>query len=367
MAADDRCRPRVLLLTSGPVDGGLGGDTDLAMALARGVPNVRYRWFRKWPRPDAMVRDIPGTPVPLASRDGVPHLPERVQAAAAGTVLGRRCDLVHAVLTIGSGFPRFSRVWPRLLGGTPVLHTVPGVMDPALLAQCHPLGPTVALSEATAKALRTAGFQDVRVISPVVPLDAWPWRPRPSAEPPTVLVTGHHDEGGGAEEALASAAVASRAGARFRLVLALRDRPGQDTRARERALRARAARAGLPETEVLGHVDDMHGLMASADVLLYVPRTLGGKADIPLTVLQALATGRPVILSGLPQFESLHDTVVRSAPGDCLGTGRLLVQLWERPRWWRQLAERGRAVVEEHFGEARFLAQYTSLYEELLP
>ncbi|MBN0048226.1 glycosyltransferase [Streptomyces actuosus] len=365
--AADRCRPRVLLLTSGPVDGGLGGDTDLAMALARGIPDVRYHWFRKWPRPDARVRDLPGAPVPLVSLDGVPRLPERMQAAAVGTVLTRRSDLVHAVLTIGSGFPRFSRVWPRLLGGTPVLHTVPGVMDPALLAQCRPLGPTVALSEVTAQALRTAGFEDVRVIPPVVPLDAWPRRPRPSTDPPTVLVTGHHDEGGGAEEAVASAAVASRAGARFRLVLALRDRPGQDTRARERALRAGAARAGLPETEVLGHVDDMHGLLAAADVLLYVPRVLGGKADIPLTVLQALATGRPVILSELPQFEPLHDTVVRATPGDCLGTGRLLSQLWQRPGWWQQLAERGRAAVEEHYGEARFLSQYTRLYQELLP
>jgi glycosyltransferase involved in cell wall biosynthesis len=224
----------------------------------------------------------------------------------------------------------------------------------------------VALSEVTASALRTAGFEDVRVIRPVVRLDDWPASPRPATDPPTVLVTGHHDAGGGAEEAIASAAVAARAGARFRLVLALRDRPGQDTRTLEGTLRARAAREGLPETEVLGHVDDMHALLVSADVLLYVPRALGGKADVPLTVLQALATGRPVVLSELAQFESLGGSVLRAAPGDCEGTGRLLTRLLTQPRWWRQLAQRGRTTVEEHFGEAQFLSQYARLYEELL-
>jgi glycosyltransferase involved in cell wall biosynthesis len=363
----DRRPPRVLLLTSGPVDGGRGGDTDLAMALAQSIPEVRYLWFRKWPGRDETVRDLPGRPVPLLSRAGVPHLPVRVQAAVAGCLLTRRCDLVHAVMTIGNTFPPFSRLWPNLVGDTPVLHTVPGVMNPALLARSRPLGPTVALSEATAGEMRTAGFGDVRVIRPVVQLDEWPRQPRPASDRPTVLVTGHHDPGGGAEEAIASAAVAARAGAHFRLVLALRDRPGQNTRALEENLRAQAVRQGLPETEVLGHLCDMHSLVASADVLLYVPRALGGKADVPLTVLQALATGRPVVLSELPQFESLRGTVLRAAPGDFEWTGRVLRQLLDRPRWWQNLAERGRATVEERFGVAQFAAQYARLYEELLP
>lgn len=328
---------------------------------------MRYVWFRKWPRPDESVRDMPGRPVPLLSRDGVPRLPVRVQAMAAGSVLTRRCDLVHAVMTIGTGFPPFSRLWPRIVGDTPVLHTVPGVMHPALLARSRPLGPTVALSEATAGRMRSAGFGEVRVIHPVVRLDEWPPLPRPPSGTRTVLVTGHHDPGGGAEEAIASAAVAARAGARFRLVLALRDRPGLNTRALEENLRARAARHGLPETVVLGPVRDMHGLLAAADVLLYVPRVLGGKADVPLTVLQALATGRPVVLSELPQFESLRDAVLRAAPGDCEQTGLLLRRLLDRPRWWQSLAERGRATAVERFGVAQFAAQYARLYEELLP
>jgi glycosyltransferase involved in cell wall biosynthesis len=360
-------RPRVLLLTSGPLDGHRGADTDLAMTLLERLGEVRYSWFRKWPRPDDRVRALPGRPLPIGSLDGEPRVPERLQAAAYALALARRSDLVHALITVGPGFPAASRAWPALVGDRPVLHTVPGVMDPALLPRSRPLGLTVALSRTTAQALRTAGFGDVRVVPPVVRLDRWPQVPRPPGDTPTVLVTGHHDPRGGSGEAVAAAAVARRAGARFKLVLALRGRPGQDVRALEGALRAQAYREGLPDTEVLGHVDDMQALLAAADVLLYLPRSTGGKADVPLTVLQALATGRPVVLSELPQFLPVRDVVLRAEPGDSEHAGFLLADVLARPRWWRSLAERGRAAVEARFAEAGFAAEYARLYEELLP
>ncbi|MGC0333606.1 glycosyltransferase involved in cell wall biosynthesis [Streptomyces sp. SAI-170] len=367
MIAGGRRRPRVLMLTSGPLDGHLGADTDLAMVLLEHLDDVRYSWFRKWPRPDERVRALPGRPLPIASRDGEPHLPERLQAAAYALAMTRRSDLVHALITIGPGFPAASRALSALVGDRPVLHTVPGVMDPALLRRSRPLGLTVALSQTTAEALRTAGFGDVRVVSPVIRMDRWPLVPRPSGDTPTILVTGHHDPQGGSCEAVTAAAVARRAGARFKLVLALRGRPGQDVRALEGVLRAQAQREGMPDTEVLGHVDDMPALLAAADILLYVPQSTGGKADVPLTVLQALATGRPVVLSELPQFLPLRDVVLRAPPGDCGHTGNLLADVLARPRWWRSLAERGRAAVEVRFAEAGFASQYARLYKELLP
>ncbi|MFC4472676.1 glycosyltransferase [Streptomyces xiangluensis] len=365
MAADGHAF-RVLLLTSGPLDGEEGADTQLAMALAHAMPQAEHLWFRQWPGRNRPVGVARGRSVPIPSRDGVPHLAERLQVATAGAVLARHVDLVHAVMTIGAGFPAFSRLWPRLVGGRPILHTVPGVMDPARLDRSRPLGPTVALSEATAGMLGAAGFGEVRVIGPGVRLDCWPHRPRPTGELPTVLVTGHHDRDGGTYEAISSAAAAWRAGARFRLVLAIRSRPGQDVRYLGKALRARALQEGLHDVEVLGYVEDMSGLLAASDVLLYVPRALGGKADVPLTVLEALATGRPVILSDLPQFASLTDSVLRVPVGNCHHAGRLLYQLLDRPQWWEQLAKRGRTTVEERFGQDRFMSNYARLYQELL-
>ncbi|MFJ3903924.1 glycosyltransferase family 4 protein [Streptomyces sp. NPDC090025] len=361
-------RPRVLLLTSSPLDGADGADVRLASDVLGALPDVEFTWFAQWPhrRGRPPPYGLGGRAVRILSWDGMPHLPERAQAALAGAVAARRCDLVHAFLTVGRTFPAFSWLRPVLLGARPVVHTVPGVMDPRLLARTRPLGTTVALSESMARRLRAADFGDVRVIPPMLPLERWPSRPRPAGLP-MVLYAGHHDPGGGAETAIDAAAEAVRAGAEFRLVLAMRGRPGQDRHGLAAALRERASAAGLRAVEVRGYVDDMRDLITAAHVLLFPPTTIGGKADIPFTVLQALATGRPVILSDLPQFADFGNAVLRAPAGDARRTGQQLAWLLGQPRSWEVLAERGRAAVEERFGPERFAARYAALYRELLP
>ncbi|MFF8289420.1 glycosyltransferase [Streptomyces sp. NPDC016309] len=354
-------RPRVLLLARGPLEGGEGPDIQLAAAVAHAVTDVDFTWFTRWPHrggPRAVDR---GRAVPFPALDGL----QQPLTIAAGAVLARRADLVHAVLAVDDGFPLLSRLWPPLLRGRPVLHTVPGVQDARLLRRSRPIGRTVALSAATARELGAAGFGPVRVVPPAIRLDRWPFTPRPSGPTPRVLVVGCHPHGG-AEEAVMAAGVAARAGSRFRLTLALRPRPGHRARSAEPSLSALAEREGLREIEVLGQVPDMPGLMASADVLLFVPRVLGARSELPLTVLEALSTGRPVILADHPQFAVLGDTVLRAPAGDARRTGHLLRQLLDRPHWWQVLSEQGRTTVEERFGPERCAAQYTLLYRELL-
>ena len=295
----------------------------------------------------------------------MPRLPERLQVAVAGATFARRTDLVHAVMTIGSGFPVFSRLGRYLLGGRPVIHTVPGVRDVGLLRDTRPLGVTVALSDTTASELRAAGFGDVRVIPPAVALEKWRRQPR-SDGTPVVLFAGHYDAGGGAPEALAAAGAAARAGARFRLVLAMRRRPGQDVRSLNHGLTAQARREALSEVEIIGHVSDMYRLLTDADVLLFPPTALSGKADVPLTVLEAMATGRPVILSDLPQFAMLGDAVLRAPAGNSKLAGGMLTTLLSQPLFWNAIAEKGRATVEEDFGPERFAERYLQLYQEVM-
>ncbi|MFC8919612.1 glycosyltransferase [Streptomyces sp. NPDC057116] len=359
-------RPRVLLLASGPLDRRDGADTELAAAVADAVTDVDFTWFTRWPRPRGPRFVERGRPVTMPVVEGLPQRAQRLQTAVAAAVVARRADLVHAVLTVDEAFPLFSRVLPSLLRGTPVLHTVPGVQDARLLRRSRPLGQTVALSSATARELSAAGFGQVLVVPPVVRLDRWPYTPRPSGTTPKVLVIGHHGPHGGAEEAVMAAGVAARAGARFRLTLALRPRPGHPARTSGASVLALAEREGLRDVEVLGPVRDMRRLVASADVLLFVPRLLGVKSDVPLTVLEALSTGRPVILGDHPQFAALGDTVLRAPVGDARRTGHLLRQLLDRPHWWQVLSEQGRATVEERFGPERFAARYVRLYRELL-
>ncbi|MFE1344577.1 glycosyltransferase [Streptomyces sp. NPDC058757] len=360
-------RPRVLLVTSGPLDGRDDADDGLAAAVAEVMTDVDFVWFSRRPRSSRPAPVAGGRPVPVYSRDGLPHGRQRLQVALRSVPPARRADLAHVVMALGPGYPRFSRLWPRLIGGTPVLHTVPGVVGAELPRGARPLGTTVALSEVTARRLGRAGFGEVAVVPPMIRPDRWPLVPRPVNGPSTVLVAAHHDPSGAAHDAIRAAAVAVRAGARLRLLLALRGCPGRDAPALERALRERAAREGLFGTEVLTRVDDVRGLLAASDVLLFLPRASGGRADVPLTVLEALATGRPVILSDLPEFAGLRDAVLRTPPGDAHRAGHLLRQLLDRPWWWQSLAEQGRAAVRRDFAPERFRSRYANLYRRLLP
>ncbi|MFF8831116.1 glycosyltransferase family 4 protein [Streptomyces sp. NPDC015131] len=358
-------RPRVLLLTSGPLDRPSAADTRLAAAVAESVTDADFTYFARWPSRGAPRPVERGRPVPWPAPDGSPGVPPPLLTAVVGAALARRADLVHAVLDVDEDFAAYARLLPRLLRGRPVVHTVPGVADPRLLRGARPLGRTVALSAGTARELGAAGFGGVQVVPPAVRLERWPFTARSPGPTPRVLALGRHGPHGGAEEAVRAAGAATRAGARFRLTLALRPYGDRRARAQDAApVRELAEREGLRDVEVLGRVPGMRDLVVSADVLLYLPGPPGLRPEVPLTVLEALSTGRPVILGDHPEFAALGDAVLRAPVGDAARTGRLVRQLLDRPHWWQVLAEQGRAAVEERFGPRRCAEEYGRLYRE---
>lgn len=354
-----------MLLTSHPLEGRDGADKQLAVAIATGSAETEFTWFGRTRSSRPALSS--GRRIPVVSRHGSPGVLERTQIALASPMLTRSVDLVHAVFTIGPGFRLLSRTGLVALGGRPVIHTVPGVANPRHLKGATALGLTVALSETTAVQLRSAGFPDVRVVPPAVPLADWPQQPRPVGAVPVVVYAGHFDLGGGMHEAILTAGLAARTGARFRLVLAMRARPRENHRRLAGDALELARTQGLDEVSVFGRVDDMGSLLTSASVLLFPAASLaGGKADVPITVLEAMATGRPVIVSDLPQFAGLGDAVLRVPVGDVDAAAQRLLAVLEDAVTWQTTVERGRAAVERSFDPARMACSYEQLYREVL-
>jgi glycosyltransferase involved in cell wall biosynthesis len=354
---------RVALVTSHPLAAPWdSADKHIAAAVARVLPQYRFVSVR---RAGGERHEVPGRRVPILSRTGRPGPVESAQIGAF--VLGALpfVDLLHAVVTIGPGFTRLAHVLRRVPAPwrRPVLHTVPGVVDPDRLPPAPGLGTTVALSAYSADLLRGAGFPDVRVVPPSLPLQRWPVAPRPEGAP-VVLFAGHDDPGGGAETAIEGVA-ASALRDRLHLVLAMRYRPGQDGVRLAGALRAYAYHLGVDRIDVRGHVADMPALVRSATAVLLPAATLAGKADVPVVLLEAMATGRPVITSTLPTLAAIGRAALR-VPPEAAAVARALDHLLSDERAWQQRATAGRQLVEREFSEAALGRRYADLYAELL-
>ena len=285
-------------------------------------------------------------------------------------VLARLClpDRVPLYHFFFAPNPRTNRVAAAVLGvkRRRVVHTV--VSRPTgtvrWFADVH-----VALSEATARALRAAGAPDVRVIRPGIP-----WAAPPSPEERAagraafelprdarvVLFAGDLVPGGGAD-VLADAVL------RVPDVLAVfACRPkGQGHEARRKAL---AERLGS-RARFLGEVDDMGRLVAAADVHCLAATDLHAKMDLPMVVLESLRAAVPVVVAAAPPLSELGgeaEGVIQVAPDDPVALAAALRALFDVPdrRW--ALGEAGWRHVIRAFDAARMAHEYETLYDELL-
>lgn len=135
------------------------------------------------------------------------------------------------------------------------------------------------------------------------------------------------------------------------------------------ALQRRAAELGLSDRLVMVPKVD-HAEMADfyrmADLVVSVPMSDG----TPVTLLEALSAGRPVVASDLPSVrEWLGDLDPASLVpvGDVAATARAIGATLGRPAAERlDFAERGRRLVDERASHDASMAAAEALYRELL-
>lgn len=212
--------------------------------------------------------------------------------------------------------------------------------------------------------LRALGIDDskIRLVMPPVDLQRFVPTERPS-DPFTALFASSPERTDWLEArgvpAILDAAVL-RPNMRFRLLW----RPWGDSLS---AVTGAIAARGLSNVDlVVGKVADMSSEYARSHVTLAPFTDLSRCKPMPNSLIESLASGRPVVCSpnvGLaPLVSESHAGAVCESAGVALAESLDAVQA----NWLTQ-SRRARELAEQHFDQQVFIRSYQQVYEELLP
>lgn len=117
----------------------------------------------------------------------------------------------------------------------------------------------------------------------------------------------------------------------------------------------------------LGEVTDFPSLLRASDLFLFPVTNMTGKIDTPLTVIEAMAAGLPLVVSDIPPLNELFraEVGITVSPGDDDATVAALLNLVENAERRAAYGHCAQKVAVDHYDVDRMVADYETLYRQL--
>lgn len=124
--------------------------------------------------------------------------------------------------------------------------------------------------------------------------------------------------------------------------------------------------------ERVAFIDDgtyvMEDIFNLCDISIFPVRTMVGKFDIPLAVIEAMACGKPVIASNIDRLKYfLNDSnSILINPGDRVALKDKILYLYNNPEMRRELGEKGMQFARDNFDIMKIVKEYAGVYKNIL-
>ncbi len=126
---------------------------------------------------------------------------------------------------------------------------------------------------------------------------------------------------------------------------------------------------GFAENAVFfGGVPNMKQLIQAADVVIFPPDTMIFKSDYPLVIIEAMAMGKPVIISNVPPLNELFDKnssmmVKKNSPSEL---SNAIVSLLSNKKRLFAMGKNASALAQKRFSIKYTSVRYEKLYAQLM-
>jgi len=118
----------------------------------------------------------------------------------------------------------------------------------------------------------------------------------------------------------------------------------------------------------LGEVPDMIRLLHAVDMVIFPVKSLYGKMDLPLVLLEAMAARKPIIVSDLPPLTELmtEEPGIVTPAGDDAALIRAVSELIQDKPTREKMGSRGFNAVEKYFTAESMADAYEKFYDSVL-
>lgn len=234
----------------------------------------------------------------------------------------------------------------------------------------------VVISEHTAQKLRALGVKQVVRISAGVDIERF--FPNPNRDglrkqfglplgSPIAIFSGELSRLGSIELLLDIIPTLVAANSNLHIVFASPIRLPLDVQRRKLA-RDTIEQLGLEaNVHFIGEVDDFPALLNACDIYLFPVSHMTGKIDTPLTLLEAMASGLPVIVTNISPLNEVVNREVGFAipPGNTDAFAQAILQLCDSPSRRQQMGQAAITLVQKHYSVQKMVEAYEALYDEL--